>query len=59
MGAELNHGTGLIVGSHNVEGTPHRAAFRLCLANPASLASVVSQDGSVKCVHQQVVLVQL
>ena len=34
-------------------GTRHRAAFRLCLADPESLAIVVSQDGGIKFVHQQ------
>ena len=33
-------------------GTRHRAAYRLCLAYPDSLA-VVAQDGGVKFVHQQ------
>lgn len=33
-------------------GTRHRAAYRLCLADPESLAIVVSQDGGVKFVHQ-------
>ncbi|GAB2796534.1 hypothetical protein HNQ93_004352 [Hymenobacter luteus] len=33
-------------------GTRHRAAYRLCLADPDSLVVVVSQDGGVKFVHQ-------
>ncbi|QKG52479.1 putative sensor domain DACNV-containing protein [Hymenobacter sp. BRD67] len=34
-------------------GTRHRAAYRLCLADSASLVIVVSQDGGVKFVRQQ------
>ena len=34
-------------------GTRHRAAYRLCLAEPASMAIVISQDGGVRFVHQQ------
>ncbi|MGI4872131.1 MAG: putative sensor domain DACNV-containing protein [Janthinobacterium lividum] len=34
-------------------GTRHRAAYRLCLAEPASMAIVVSQDGGVRFVHHQ------
>lgn len=33
-------------------GTRHRAAYRLCLADPDSLVVVISQDGGVKFVHQ-------
>ena len=33
-------------------GTRHRAAYRLCLAEPECLAIVVSQDGGVQFVHQ-------
>jgi hypothetical protein len=33
-------------------GTRHRAAYRLCQADPASLVTVVSQDGGVKFVHE-------
>ncbi|UYZ63126.1 DNA integrity scanning protein DisA nucleotide-binding domain protein [Hymenobacter weizhouensis] len=36
----------------NSGGTRHRAAYRLCLADPDSLAIVVSQDGGVRFVHQ-------
>ena len=36
-------------------GTRHRAAYRFCLAEPASMAIVISQDGAVRFVHQQVV----
>lgn len=34
-------------------GTRHRAAYRLCLTQPDSLAIVVSQDGGVRFVHNQ------
>lgn len=34
-------------------GTRHRAAYRLCLAEPECLAIVVSQDGGVQFVHQE------
>ena len=34
-------------------GTRHRAAYRLCLTQPDSLAIVVSQDGGVRFVHRQ------
>lgn len=37
----------------NSGGTRHRAAYRLCLADPDSLVIVVSQDGGIKFVHQQ------
>ena len=36
-------------------GTRHRAAYCFCLAEPASMAIVISQDGGVRFVHQQVV----
>jgi len=34
-------------------GTRHRAAYRLCAAEPESMAIVVSQDGGVRFVHAQ------
>lgn len=34
-------------------GTRHRAAYRLCAAEPESMAIVVSQDGGVRFVHSQ------
>ena len=34
-------------------GTRHRAAYRLCRAEPESMAIVVSQDGGVRFVHAQ------
>lgn len=34
-------------------GTRHRAAYRLCLAQPDSVAIVVSQDGGIRFVHRQ------
>ncbi len=34
-------------------GTRHRAAYRLCLAEPESMAIVISQDGGVKFVQAQ------
>lgn len=34
-------------------GTRHRAAYRLCLAQPDSVAIVVSQDGGLRFVHSQ------
>jgi hypothetical protein len=37
----------------NSGGTRHRAAYRLCQAEPECLALVVSQDGGVKFVRQQ------
>ncbi len=37
----------------NSGGTRHRAAYRLCQAEPNCLVLVVSQDGGVKFVRQQ------
>jgi hypothetical protein len=34
-------------------GTRHRAAYRLCLTQPDSVAIVVSQDGGVRFIHCQ------
>jgi hypothetical protein len=51
-------------GSHSsVEafGTRHRSAFRFCLAYPAGIAVVCSQDGGVRlvrCIDHQVELVE-
>ncbi|NVO86328.1 putative sensor domain DACNV-containing protein [Hymenobacter terrestris] len=51
--AQNANATQLQVEAADRGGTRHRAAYRLCLAEPESMAIVISQDGGVRFVQAQ------